>query len=398
MLLKADIPEITPDSLFALQARFKECPHPDKINLGIGTYKTQAIEDYRFSCLDQAEQRVLKEGYDKNYQPILGEQALIKKMLGFLFPKYQELVEQGKLWGAQALGGTGALKIAADTLKHCQRKKIALSSPTWINHQVIFEYAGLETQKYAYFCKKTFSFDYSSFIHDLEKGFANILLQVCCHNPTGQDLSNEQWEQTLNCLKKNETFIVFDLAYQGFSGEFNANLFPLEYCLQHQIPFFLCYSFSKNLGLYGERAGMFISYTPDHMVAKKLQALSQKLIRANYSNPPKFVAKVLLQLFSDPKLLSSWTQELKPLQRRIEEVRTCLDQQLGALFPSLCSNYFSASNGLFQLLPLDQQQVSQLEREFHIFLPESARINVAGLSEQNLKPFVNALEKVAHKK
>jgi aspartate aminotransferase len=394
MLKESDIPQIPTDPLFLLQSEYKQDSNPKKINLGIGAYKTEDSKPYLFESVKKAETDLLKLNLKKEYLPILGNQDFIDGVLNLIFKNHQDKVASGQIWGAQTLGGTGALSVAAQTFSFCGISNVALSSPSWVNHEPIFSQGKIKSEFFAYFNKEKMSLDKEALFNHIKSIKEAILLQVTCHNPTGVDLSEDDWKKLLTQLKSQQSPIIFDLAYHGFKEDIEEALFPLEFCLNQNIPFLLAYSFSKNMGLYGERLGCFASFNPNSVANLKIKQVSKRVIRSNYSNPPIHGALIAAHIFSSKNLFSLWVEEVKSIKRRIKSTRKALEEALILQFPDRDFSFMNKQNGMFSFLPLSKEEVEVLKKKHSIYLPSSGRVNIAGLNSSNLEVFISALKTI----
>lgn len=391
MITEDSIPETNADPLFLLQSEFSKDSSTSKINLGIGAYKTEKGASYLFESIRKAEEYIFKKALPKDYFPILGNPNFTNLFLSKFMPSQ---LQEGSVWASQSLGGTGALSLAAQLLNSCSISSIALSTPSWVNHQPIFFQGGVNTSFYSYLEPNSMSLLPEKMLGDLYQNKGAVLLQASCHNPTGLDLEDTAWKELLELLKKQNTPIVFDLAYHGFKADLPELPFPVNFCLNQKIPFMLAYSFSKNMGLYGERLGAFVSYHPNATVNEKLKELSKRLIRSNYSNPPRQASLIAETIFSSKDLFDLWLKEVNMVKERLNSTRNLLYNNLSKNFPNKDFSFMERQNGMFSLLPLNKDEVLTLKNTRSVYMPSSGRINVAGLNSSNLDRFIESLKSI----
>ncbi|MCH1430370.1 MAG: aminotransferase class I/II-fold pyridoxal phosphate-dependent enzyme [Chlamydiales bacterium] len=391
MISESSIPKTEADPLFLLQSEFLKDNSANKINLGIGAYKTELGASYLFKSVRKAEENIFKKALPKDYFPILGNDNFIKLFLSKFMPSQ---FNEGSVWASQSLGGTGALSLAAQLLNSCSITSIALSTPSWVNHKPIFLQGGIEPSFYSYLDLNSMSLEPEKMMRDLSKNKGAVLLQASCHNPSGLDLEESAWIELLKLLKEQSAPIVFDLAYHGFKADIPELPFPVSFCLKQKIPFMLAYSFSKNMGLYGERLGAFVSYHPNTIINEKLKNLSKRLIRSNYSNPPRQASLIAEAIFSSNDLFDLWLKEVNEVKERLNNTRTILYNRLSEAFPGRNFSFMQKQNGMFSLLPISKQEVLTLKEANSVYLPSSGRINIAGLNSSNLDSFIESLKSI----
>lgn len=354
--------ELPPDPLFGVQKAFEEDSNPNKVNLSVGTYKTEELKAYILPCVKKAERFLLENQTSKDYLPITG------------LPNYVEATQKlvfadagSSIFGAQTVGGTSALRLAGNFLIKAGFTTIYMSDPTWGNHPHIFKEAGFEIKRYDYFAGlEPFA--------EMEEGSV-VLLQPCCHNPTGCDYTSDQWSQLAQVLEKRSLFPLFDMAYQGFGEGLDADAAVLRQFAQQGRPMMAAISHSKNFGLYRERVGALFM---QHQDVKRLHSQLRMTIRGLYSNPPAHGAEIVAHILSTPDLKGQWQEELEQMRQRISSMRQALVQQL----PN--RQFMLDQRGMFSFTRLTPDQVMRLRQEFGIYMTKDGRINVAGLNQKNV--------------
>lgn len=284
------------DAILKLSIGFKADKDPKKVNLGIGAYRCAKGKPYVFPVVRKAAQMIANNtSLDQEYSPIDGNQDFNKGARGVLFGWNHPDVTSGRVMSAQTLSGTGALRVIGDFLAKHRPAPIYVSNPTWGNHTQIFKIAGLDVRQYRYFDKKTKGLDFNGMIADLRKATPGscVLLHTCAHNPTGVDPTLDQWKEIAKVCRENQLYPFFDTAYQGFvTGDLDKDGQGLRYFLNQGFEMVIAQSFAKIMGLYGERTGALHFVTNDKSVATKVLSQVKIIIRANYSSPPLYGARI----------------------------------------------------------------------------------------------------------
>jgi aromatic-amino-acid transaminase len=297
------------------------------------------------------------------------------------------------LCGVQAIGGTGALYLAGRLATHWTNR-IAISQPTWANHFGIFTRAGLNAEGYPYYAGKTLIFN--NMLEALAKlpPRTCVLLHTNCHNPTGFDLSKEQWQQLLELVVQKKLYPIFDMAYQGFSDEPLEDSYAPLLFMQKEVPFALSYTCSKNFSIYAERAGALFVYDPRSQQTEKIEGSLKSEIRSVYSNPPFHAAAIVKTILNDPTLKQQWLKELAAMRARMKKIRTLFIDQIIQKDRSGNWEPCRVGRGLFLFTEISPQAVQRLREEKGIYLASDGRCNLTGLNEHNLNAFIDALVEV----
>lgn len=380
-----ETPELPPDAILGLPIAFAADPHPKKVNLGIGAYRTANGLPFVLESVKEAERLLLQEDLNKEYLPIEGYAPFIQHSLELVFGASSSFLQSGAFFSAQTVGGTSALRIGADFLKKQITSTIFISEPTWANHHQIFESAGLEVHHYPYFNAKDGSLHFQALLEAIEKmpKCSAILLHGCCHNPTGLDPSFEQWKQLSQRIKEKELVPFFDSAYQGFGVDLESDAQAIRYFAEQGHEMIVAYSYSKNFSLYGERVG-FVTFTFDSPAFKQaVGSQVKRLIRTDYSNPPLQGARIVSKILGSAPLKELWKEELATMRERIQNMRKFLLQELKAKSNQPIFSSMESQKGLFCYLETSPEQLSRLRSERGIYLAKN-RISVAGLTEQNI--------------
>lgn len=388
-----DIPQLPDDPILGLPIAFAADPRPNKINLGIGAYKTAEGHPLVLKSVRKAESLLLQKNLPKDYLPIEGDADFLRCSLQLLFGSNSPLWQTGRFFAAQSVGGASALRIGAEFLAKLVSKTVFISQPSWSNHKQIFERAGLNVGSYPYFDPHTFMLDFSGMceaIKNMPPGSV-ILLHGCCHNPTGIDPSFEQWKELSNLIKKQQLIPFFDLAYQGFGRGLDEDAQAIRHFVNEGHEMLIAYSFSKNFGLYGERVGFLTVVCSSVDRVPKIASQIRSLIRGNYSNPPLHGARIVSTILKSPELTQEWKTELNNMCERVKEMRKALIAALLVKGQNRNFSYMNQQIGLFSFTGLSPEQVQRLRKEKAIYMPNSGRINVAGLNTQNVSHVAEAL-------
>lgn len=386
------LPIAPPDSILGLADAFAKDPRPGKINLTVGVYKTEDGATPILATVKKAEVKLLNTENTKGYMPIEGHQEYLRGVVNLVFGSE---LEHGRVAAAQTPGGTGALRVGADTVaKHFPGTRIWLSNPTWANHGSIFQAAGLEPNVYSYLSSDKTSLDFSAMIQDLETNGRRgdlVCLHACCHNPTGIDPTLAQWEQIAELLAQKGMIPFVDFAYQGFGDGLEEDAKPLHTLLKKNSEAIVCSSFSKNFGLYSERVGAVMLVSTE--ASKTEAALSQirQAIRCNYSNPPRHGASTVATILSDPTLHSEWVSEVNAMRDRISQMRNMFIDGMKKTGIDRDFSFLASQKGMFSYSGLNNMQADWLKNERAIYIVGTGRINVAGMAPQTMDTLCNAI-------
>ena len=383
-----------PDAILGLNEAFRSDSSSHKINLGVGVFKDPDGVTPVLDCVKEAERRLVEHESSKAYLPINGHGEYGSHVPKLLFGNSLEFDRTATI---QTPGGTGALRVAGDFVKKMfPEAKIWTSDPTWANHPNVFAAAGLEVAKYRYYDPSTKGLDFESMLADLQNIPAGdvVLLHGCCHNPTGVDPSQEQWQQIGEVLRERRTLPLVDFAYQGFADGIEEDAAGLRSILASHDELLVCSSFSKNFGLYRERVGALVAVGRDAATATTVMSQLKKTVRTNYSNPPSHGASIVATVLNDSALTAQWQTELAGMRDRINGMRGLLVERLAAAGVDRDFEFIKQQRGMFSFSGLTKEQVDRLREEYSIYIVGSGRINVAGISESNVDYLCQSIAKV----
>jgi aromatic-amino-acid transaminase len=390
--------ELAPrDPILGLNEQFATDTRANKVNLGVGVYFDANGKLPLLQCVQEAERLMLEAPAARGYLPIDGIAAYDRAVQGLVFGADHPAVTAGRIATVQALGGTGGLKLGADFLKRIRPgATVLISDPSWENHRALFEGAGFPVQTYPYYDAATRGIRFAAMRVALEQAPADsiVVLHACCHNPTGCDLSPEQWSEVVAIVAKRGLVPFLDMAYQGFGDGIAEDGAVVQLFLGAGIDFFVSTSFSKSFSLYGERVGALSVVCESKDEAERVLSQLKRVIRTNYSNPPTHGAQVVAMVLNTPALRTMWEGELAGMRNRIRAMRVALRDRLAAAGVKGELDYITRQRGMFSYSGLNAAQMQRLRGEFGVYGVDSGRICVAALNEKNLGTVVDAIAKV----
>jgi aspartate aminotransferase len=399
----SDIQVAPPIEVFALTASYNEDTHPQKVNLGVGAYRTDDGKPWVLPVVHTVEsQMAADQTLNHEYLPVAGNPVYCNAATKLLLGENSPAISQNRVASVQALGGTGALRVAMDFgRKQLGLENLYVSTPTWGNHKGLAKAANFPNLKeYTYWNDSERKLDFEGFKNDLKNAppKSMIVLHMCAHNPTGMDPTHEQWKELAAIFKEKRHFPLFDCAYQGFSsGNLDNDAWALRYFVQEGFEVFAAQSFSKNFGLYNERVGnlVFVASKSEAIPAIKSQMMS--IIRTTWSNSPAHGSRVVGTVLENPALLAEWKQNVKTMAERILLMRSELRNRLKALETPGNWDHITTQTGMFSYTGLNKQQVDFLVKDRHIYLLSSGRINMCGLTTKNIDYVANAINEAVKK-
>ncbi|MBV1840725.1 MULTISPECIES: amino acid aminotransferase [Photobacterium] len=385
------------DPILGLTEEFKNDPRSEKINLGVGIYKNESGNTPVLATVKKAEAILLEKETTKSYLSIPGTAEYGLAVQQLLFGADSSIISDKRAKTAQAPGGTGALRVAAEFIKRqLGDVKVWISNPTWANHNGVFAAAGLEIAQYSYYNAETKNMDFDAAVTDLSTAAPGdvVLLHGCCHNPTGIDPTAEQWLQLAKLCVEKQLLPMFDFAYQGFAKGVEDDAEGLRIFAQYCEELLVASSFSKNFGLYNERVGAFTLVAKNAEQAETAFSQVKSIARVIYSNPPAHGAAIVTEILNDAALRAEWEQEVADMRDRIQEMRTLFVQTLKDLGVDADFSFIERQNGMFSFSGLSKDQVARLKEEFAIYIVGSGRISVAGMTKSNMLPLCKGIAAV----
>jgi len=386
------------DPILSLMERFKDDPRSDKINLSIGLYYNEDGIIPQLNAVAEAEAQLNARPHGASlYLPMEGLNAYRHTIAPLLFGAEHPVLAQNRVATIQTLGGSGALKVGADFLKrYFPDSGVWVSDPTWDNHVAIFEGAGFEVNTYPWFDDHTKGVRVDAFMTLLNTLPAQsiVLLHPCCHNPTGSDLTDDQWDAVVEVLKTRQLIPFLDIAYQGFGAGMEEDAYAIRAIASAGLPALVSNSFSKIFSLYGERVGGLSVICDDADAASRVLGQLKATVRRNYSSPPNFGAQIVSTVLGDAALKASWLAEVEEMRLRILTMRQTLVTALKEAVPGRNFDYLLQQRGMFSYTGLSETQVDRLRDEFGIYLIASGRMCVAGLNTRNVQRVARAFAAV----
>ena len=389
------IDEAPRDPILGLNELFNADPNPDKINLGVGVYFTDEGKIPLLQSVQTAEKKVLETHKPRTYLPIQGTDTYCRAIQQLLFGDDSKQLE--RIVTVQSLGGTGGLKVGADFLKRFYpHVTVAISDPSWENHRALFESAGFPVTTYAYYDPQTHDVNLSGMLSSLHELPAHsiVVLHACCHNPTGIDLSMEQWRLVIDACKARQLIPFLDMAYQGFAQGVEADSAVVKLFAHSGLSFLVSNSCSKSVSLYGERVGALSIVTASKKEACHVLSQVKRAIRTNYSNPPTHGGAIVSTILTSPDLRAMWEEELGEMRRRIQRMRRELVEKLTPLNTALDFSFINRQQGMFSYSGLNAEQATRLKTDHGIYILPTGRICIAALNTRNINQVVKAIGEV----
>ena len=383
------------DPIIAVMEQCKADTRPDKIDLGVGVYKDATGNTTILKSVKLAEEMWNREETTKTYVATVGNQDFCQDMLSLILGADHAALTEGRIGAAQTAGGSGALRLGAELLKvAAPDATVWASTPTWANHIPLISDAGMKMDSYPYYNRETLGVDFEDMLAHLDKNAARgdiVLLHGCCHNPTGADLSSQQWDKLAPFMAERGLFPFIDLAYFGLGRGMDEDRYGLLKIIEICPEVLLAGSCSKNFALYRERTGFIaaIAQTADKAKILKSQfgAIQRKLI----SMPPDHGAAIVTRILRDDNLRGIWLSELDDMRERMLGLRQLMSEALNVQGGEAMAAAIKNQNGMFSTLPLSADQAERLRKEHAVYLMNSGRINIAGANASNIPQLAEAI-------
>jgi aspartate/tyrosine/aromatic aminotransferase len=383
-----------PDAILGLTEAFRQDPNPEKINLSVGVYKDAKGRTPILECVKEAERRLVRDESTKSYLPIDGSPEYGRHVQALGLGGEHEIVTGGRAVTLHTPGGTGALRLAADFVKTSfPAAAIWCSTPTWPNHHGVFRAAGLTIEAYPYFDRQGNRFDANAMLDTLRQIPAGdvVCLHGCCHNPSGIDPTPDQWRQIADVVYDRGLLPLLDFAYQGFGAGFQADAAGLiEFCRPGK-ELLVASSFSKNFGLYRERTGALTAVAANAEAAQVALSRLKVCARTNYSNPPAHGGAIVATVLADADLKTQWEQEVAVMRDRINGMRRLFADTMRAKGSPRDFGFITQQRGMFSFSGLTPVQVDELRTKYSIYVVGSGRVNVAGMTGENMDRLCDAV-------
>lgn len=392
----SQLKQLPADPILGLSVKFKADINPNKIDLGAGIYKDALGITPVLACVKTAEQFRVDNEASKAYLGSAGSADFNARMTDLILGDHKVIAEN-RIKTVSTPGGTGALRVAGEFIKKCTPgATIWVSNPTWANHKGVFEAAGLIVKTYPYYDYENKCLDFPAMLEafkQIPKEDA-VLLHACCHNPSGMDLNQEQWQQIAEVSKQIGFMPVVDMAYQGFGTDLDTDAYGLRLMADTVEQMIICSSCSKNFGLYRERIGACSIIGRSAIAADIINSVLLSVVRVAYSMPPAHGAAIVETILGSDELTTQWHGELAEMRNRINDMRQLLVDKLAENGVTRDFSFITTQNGMFSFLGIDEAQVQRLQDEFSIYIVGSSRISLAGISPDNINYLAKSIAKV----
>ncbi len=378
---------LPPDAILGIMTLFRADTHPGKIDLSVGVYQDEKGRTPVLDSVKRAERTIFETEDSKTYVAIAGNAGFNRGVEELLYGKDHPALKAGRVATVQTPGGSGGLSVAGHLLARATSDaRVYLSEPSWPNHFPLLKLAGLALDGYPYYRHAEHRVDFEGMTAKLETAKAGelVLIHGCCHNPCGADLSKEQWQALAALCEKRGLVPFIDLAYQGLAEGLEEDAYGVRLMAERLPEVVVVTSCSKNLGLYRERVGAasFVSANPEQ--SKLVFANASNVARGIYSMPPDHGAAIVSQILHDPALRALWVDELDAMRNRLNGLRRLFVDKLAERRTSVDFSFIAEERGMFSFLGITKEQVVRLREEFHVYMVESSRINIAGINHGNV--------------
>ena len=384
------------DPILGLMAAFRADSDPSKVDLGVGVFRDANGDTPVVDSVRKAEKAVLERQKSKTYVAPAGNAAFNQAMEKLVFGNGHPLLAADRVRSIQGPGGCGALRLGAELVRiAAPQATIHVSTPTWANHVPLMTGTGLKLGRYPYYNSEG-SVDFSAMCQALEALPAGdvVLLHASCHNPTGADLSQQQWQELVPLFRRRNLLPYIDMAYQGLGTGLDEDAFSIRLFAAELPELLVAVSCSKNFGLYRERVGVLHIVTDKPAVGLAALSHEVRIARSLYSMPPDHGAAIVNEILGDPALREGWARELGIMRERINGLRRQLVTQLRTACPARDFGFIARQKGLFSLLGLTVEQVQRIRAQHHVYMTDDSRINIAGLRDDNIEYFARCVAKV----
>lgn len=385
------------DPILGVTETFNADKNPNKVNLGVGVYYDDNGKVPLLECVRRAETQLAEKSAPRSYLPIDGLPAYDRAVQALVFGADSAAARENRVVTVQALGGTGGLKIGADFLRRiAPDSQVWISEPSWENHRALFESAGFTVNTYPYYDPSSRGVDFAGMIGTLRalSPASIVVLHACCHNPTGVDLTADQWTAVIETVVARGLIPFVDIAYQGFGEGIDADGEVVRRFTWAGGPVFVSNSFSKSFSLYGERVGALSVVAGSSEEAARVLSQLKRTVRTNYSNPPTHGSQIVAAVLTTPELRALWERELRQMRERIRDMRRQLVEKLRVRAPRADFAFVMRQRGMFSYSGLSKGQVARLREEFSVYAIDSGRMCVAALNSRNVDYVADAIGRV----
>jgi len=386
-----ELKEAEPDPIFGLLGAFAADSRKEKVNLMVGIYKDDHLRTELLSSVRRAKEQISEQ--DVDYLPIDGLNSMVELLGPLVFGEEGWKGAREKIYAAHTTGGTGALRVGAEFLAQEVTKTVCLPNPTWPNHRSVLERAGCKVEDYPYYSREKKGFDLEAMLGFLAKlpEKRAVMLHACCHNPTGCDPTLQEWKEISRVMKQKKLLPFFDFAYQGLGEGVEKDAEAVRLFLSDGHEMLIAYSCAKNFSMYCQRVGALFVVDENPGVKFRIGSHVKRIIRALYSNPPAYGARLVVEVLKQEELRGLWQKDLEGIRHRLHAMRELLVQRLMEKTKRLNFDYLRKHKGMFSFIDLDKSQVRKMIDQFGIYLTDNGRISIAGLTSKNIDYVVNSL-------
>jgi len=381
---------------------FKKDNNPKKVSLGVGAYRDNEGKPWILPSIKKAQEILFSKNADNEYLPIAGYQDFVNEAVKLAYTENSSSIKNNKLAAMQVLSGTGGLKVVCDYIRLFAPNKdktvIHLSNPTWGNHKSIIERSSLKYEEYRYYDNQKIAINIDWIMDDINKVKKHdvVLFHPCAHNPTGCDLSNDDWNKLQKLCMEKDLLVLFDMAYQGFAtGDTDKDAYAVRLFEQKGNNIILTQSFAKNMGLYGQRVGAMSVVCESSEEVKRVMSQLKLVARSSYSNPPAYGARLAHLVLSNPELNQMWLDEIKQMAGRIKSMRDQIVKKLKDNGSTKDWSHIAKQIGMFAYTGLNKEQVSKIIKEYSIYMTANGRISIAGLNTNNVDYVAKAMHEIS---
>jgi aspartate aminotransferase len=381
------ISRLAPDAILGLMAKFRADAFTHKVDLGVGVFRDLTGNTPILESVRRAERKVLASQTTKSYVSAAGREEFNASVEELVLGKSHVARRERRARTVQAPGGCGALRVGAELIRAAAPSAtVHVSDPTWGNHAPLLGSSGLRLERYPYYDPVTHVLQFDAMLTRLDQAAAGdvVLVHACCHNPSGADLTGDQWRSLIELMQRRRLVPFLDLAYQGFAEDLTTDVAGVRLVAESLPEVLVATSYSKNLGLYRERVGALTVVSESDSRADAVLSHVLHIARSIYSMPPDHGAAIAACIFADPTLRAEWVTELASMRTRIKDMRLLLTERLRAATGGRSFDFIHGQNGMFSLLGVSAQVVDRLRDAHHIYMTSDSRMNLAGIMPNNV--------------
>lgn len=389
-----NVSEAQPDAVFGLLGALAADMRPQKVDLMVGIYKNEHLQPELLASVKKAKEQI--QDLMADYLPMDGLQEMIELLGPLAFGEEAWKEAHGRIYGAQTVGGTGALRVGMEFLAQEVTKMVYIPNQTWPNHRAIIERAGCRAETYPYYNRAKKGFDFDAMAAFLEKlpEKSVVVLHACCHNPTGCDPKPQEWKEISLIMREKKLLPFFDFAYQGLGEGLEKDAEAVRIFFQDRHEMLIAYSCSKNFSMYCQRVGALFIVDENAAVKHRVGSQVKRIIRTLYSNPPAHGARIVAEVLKKDDLKRLWHKDLEAVRHRLHSMRASLIERLVAKAKHANFDYLRGHKGMFSFMDLDKSQVQKLIDQCAVYLLDNGRISIPGLNAKNVDYVANSIVSV----